>query len=95
MTPLHPTGPLTRRTTLLAALGVVGSVALPAAAKDKPKAVAVADDSIWPRRLQVPGGIAHLLLGPAPTRPLAHAGDVDTARRNAKEAASRVKPRRA
>jgi murein DD-endopeptidase MepM/ murein hydrolase activator NlpD len=76
MTPLHPTGPLTRRTTLLAALGVVGSVALPAAAKDKPKAVAVADDSIWPRRLQVPGGIAHLLLGPAPTRPLAHAGDV-------------------
>jgi hypothetical protein len=76
MTPLHTTSPFTRRTALQVALGVVGSVALPAAAKDKPKAVAVADDSIWPRRLQVPGGIAHLALGPAPTRPLAQAGDV-------------------
>ena len=76
MTPLHTTSPLTRRIALQVALGLVGSAALPAAAKDKPKAVAVADDSIWPRRLQVPGGIAHLALGPAPTRPLAHAGDV-------------------
>jgi murein DD-endopeptidase MepM/ murein hydrolase activator NlpD len=76
MVPLHTTSPFTRRTALQVALGVVGSVALPAAAKDKPKAVAVADDSIWPRRLQVPGGIAHLALGPAPTRPLAQVGDV-------------------
>jgi murein DD-endopeptidase MepM/ murein hydrolase activator NlpD len=76
MTPLHTTSPFTRRIALQVALGVVGSAALPAAAKDKPKAVAVADDSIWPRRLQVPGGIARLALGPAPTRPLAHAGDV-------------------
>lgn len=76
MMPLHPTSPLTRRTALQVALGVVGSGALPAAAKDKPKAVAVAADAIWPRRLQVPGGIAHLALGPAPARPLAHAGHV-------------------
>jgi murein DD-endopeptidase MepM/ murein hydrolase activator NlpD len=76
VTPLHTTSPLTRRIALQVALGVVGSAALPAAAKDKPTAVAVADDSIWPRRLQVPGGIARLALGPAPTRPLAHAGDV-------------------
>jgi murein DD-endopeptidase MepM/ murein hydrolase activator NlpD len=76
MTPLHPTSPFTRRTALLAALGVVGSGALPAAAKDKPKAVTLAADAVWPRPLQVPGGIARLALGPAPTRPLAHAGDV-------------------
>lgn len=29
----------------------------------------------WPRALQVPGGVAHLSLGPAPQRPTVHAGE--------------------
>ncbi|MDQ3058320.1 MAG: M23 family metallopeptidase [Pseudomonadota bacterium] len=32
--------------------------------------------SVWPDASQVPGGIALLSLGPAPARPVAHAGDV-------------------
>ncbi|MGE4329875.1 MAG: peptidoglycan DD-metalloendopeptidase family protein [Diaphorobacter sp.] len=34
---------------------------------------AVAD--VWPRALPVPGGVARLSLGPAPGRPVVHAGD--------------------
>lgn len=30
----------------------------------------------WPQALQVPGGVARLQLGPAPERPVVHAGDV-------------------
>ena len=30
----------------------------------------------WPRHLSVPGGVARLSLGPAPQRPVAHAGEV-------------------
>ena len=76
MTHIHTTSPLTRRTAVLAALGVVGSVALPAAAKDKAKAFAQSAGSVWPRPLQVPGGIARLALGPAISPPTVHAGDV-------------------
>ncbi|SDO46294.1 Peptidase family M23 [Rhodoferax sp. OV413] len=54
--------PLTRRTTLLATLGLL-STRLQAA----PPAPAV-----WPHALQVPGGVARLSLGPAAERPLAH-----------------------
>ncbi len=31
---------------------------------------------MWPRALQVPGGVARLSLGPAAERPRAHAGEV-------------------
>ena len=62
--------PLTRRSTLLGALGLL---ALPvshlAVAAPQPAAV-------WPNAAQVPGGIARLSLGPAAQRPIAHAGDI-------------------
>lgn len=32
--------------------------------------------TLWPQALQVPGGVARLSLGPAATRPVAHAGDL-------------------
>ncbi len=58
--------PLTRRTTLLASLGLL-SCRLYAA----PQA-----PTVWPHALQVPGGVARLSLGPAAVRPLAWAGDI-------------------
>jgi murein DD-endopeptidase MepM/ murein hydrolase activator NlpD len=77
MTPLHPTSPFTRRTALLAALGVVGSGGLASSCKRQAKgSYPGRRRRSGPGRLQVPGGIARLALGPAPTRPLAHAGDV-------------------
>jgi murein DD-endopeptidase MepM/ murein hydrolase activator NlpD len=56
---------LTRRSTLLAALG---ALALPASA--------AAPSGVWPRALQVPGGVARLSLGAAAERPIAYSGDV-------------------
>ncbi|MCA0441402.1 MAG: peptidoglycan DD-metalloendopeptidase family protein [Proteobacteria bacterium] len=35
-----------------------------------------ADPGPWPMALQVPGGVARLALGPAPERPVVHAGDI-------------------
>lgn len=65
-----------RRRLLLAA---AGSFALPhghgARPAASPEAVSSAQPR-WPRSSQVPGGVAWLSLGPAPSRPLARAGDV-------------------
>ena len=61
---------LSRRTALL---GSFGLMTLPTAGF----AATPSDASgVWPRPLQVPGGIARLSLGPAATRPVAHAGEV-------------------
>ena len=65
---------LNRRQALL---GAVGTLALPAsvwAARTAPPA-----PEMWPKNLQVPGGVARLSLGPAATRPVAHMrlGDAD------------------
>jgi murein DD-endopeptidase MepM/ murein hydrolase activator NlpD len=54
-----------RRTLLL------GLIALPAS-----PLLAAQTDDVWPKALQVPGGVARLSLGPSATRPLAFAGDV-------------------
>ncbi|SFU39165.1 Peptidase family M23 [Polaromonas sp. YR568] len=61
--------PLTRRSTLLAALA---ALALPASRV----AAATSSPGVWPKALQVPGGVARLSLGPAAVRPVAYAGDV-------------------
>jgi len=64
--------------TRRALLGALGLLALPtatfAAARTAPPATAQA--GVWPRPLQVPGGVARLPLGPAAERPLAFADDV-------------------
>ena len=61
---------LNRRAALLGGLGLLvlpntGTAATPSHSS-----------GVWPRHLQVPGGIARLSLGPAATRPVAHAGEV-------------------
>ncbi|MFT3717127.1 peptidoglycan DD-metalloendopeptidase family protein [Pseudorhodoferax sp.] len=66
--PSHPP----RRSVLLAAAGLL---ALPGHAKPPAKPAAPAAPPVWPRASQVPGGVARLSLGPAPTRPQARAGD--------------------
>lgn len=63
--PLYPAPWLTRRSALLGGLGLL---ALPAGAW----AATPAETSVWPRALQVPGGIARLALGASATRPVAH-----------------------
>ena len=74
--PEHPPYPiskfLTRRSTLLA--GAIGLLALPASSLATAAAPPAPD--MWPRAAQVPGGIARISLGPAPARPVAHAGEV-------------------
>ena len=60
---------LTRRSTLLAA---IGALALPASRV----AAATSSTGVWPKPLQVPGGVARLSLGPAAERPVAYSGDV-------------------
>jgi murein DD-endopeptidase MepM/ murein hydrolase activator NlpD len=62
----------TRRTALLGALGLL---ALPASALAASSSTQPVPD-VWPQASQVPGGVACLVLGPATTRPQAHAGDV-------------------
>ncbi len=62
---------LTRRTALL---GAAGLVALPLAATAAKKAPPTPPPTLWPQPLRVPGGVARLSLGPAPTRPLAYVG---------------------
>lgn len=74
MPPHHhpfPHRPLTRRAALLGGISLLALSASPLMAAPKPQP----SDS-WPDALQVPGGIALLSLGPAPTRPMAHTGDV-------------------
>jgi murein DD-endopeptidase MepM/ murein hydrolase activator NlpD len=60
---------LTRRSALLGGLGLLALPASGLAAAPQPS-------DVWPQASQVPGGIARLSLGPAATRPVAHAGDV-------------------
>ena len=58
----------------------MGLLVLTAVHAKAPKAASAASAAkappVWPTSAQVPGGIARLALGPAPTRPLAYAGDV-------------------
>ena len=65
--------PLTRRSALLGAMGLLALPASRLAAAPAPQASNV---DVWPNASQVPGGIARLSLGPAAVRPVAHAGDV-------------------
>ena len=60
---------LQRRTALL---GGLACLTLPAMALAAPSAA----ESVWPRHLPVPGGVARLSLGAAAQRPLVQAGDV-------------------
>jgi murein DD-endopeptidase MepM/ murein hydrolase activator NlpD len=60
---------LSRRSALLGALGLL---ALPGAGF----AATPPGSGVWPRALQVPGGVARLPLGPSAQRPVAHQGEV-------------------
>jgi hypothetical protein len=60
---------LTRRATLLAAMGWLALPAAGVAATPSPSAP-------WPNASQVPGGVARLPLGPAAQRPLAYTGEI-------------------
>lgn len=62
---------MNRRYALLGALSLLALPASRLAAAPQP-----AKGAVWPDASQVPGGIALLPLGPAPVRPVAHAGDV-------------------
>jgi murein DD-endopeptidase MepM/ murein hydrolase activator NlpD len=61
-----------------AVLGALGLLVLPAASRAATTPAQA--PGVWPQASQVPGGIARVTLGPAPTRPVAHAkgdgGDV-------------------
>ncbi|MEO8389328.1 MAG: peptidoglycan DD-metalloendopeptidase family protein [Polaromonas sp.] len=63
--------PFTRRAALWGGLALW---ALPAS--HLVAATGAAPPDVWPRALQVPGGVARLALGPAPERPVAYAGDI-------------------
>jgi biotin carboxyl carrier protein len=65
--------PLTRRTAVLGAAGVLGLPVGAAVPTPKPHA---AQPQQWPRALPVPGGIARVSLGAAAARPTARDGDV-------------------
>ncbi len=54
---------------MLQAMGLALLPATPALAQP-------AGPDAWPQALQVPGGVARLPLGPAPERPVVHAGDI-------------------
>lgn len=56
-------------------LGGLGILALPASVFAQAAKPSLPSD-VWPHSSLVPGGIARLSLGPAATRPIAHAGDV-------------------
>lgn len=77
--PASPPAP-SRRTVLAAgaALGAlhVWPAGAAASAAAKPAPAPTPADAVWPRTLQVPGGVARLSLGPSATRPQAHAGEV-------------------
>ena len=66
---------LIRRSALLQAASLLAFSAsgLAAAATQAPS---TEPPNLWPNPSQVPGGVARLSLGPAATRPVAHAGDV-------------------
>ena len=60
-------------TTRRALLGAFSLLTVPPGAL---AALGPTESGVWPRALAVPGGVAHLSLGPATTRPEAFAGDV-------------------
>ena len=71
---MHPDtrpAPTSRRTALLATMGLLTWPAVHAA-KALPAPPA---PEVWPQALQVPGGVARLSLGPAATRPVAQTAD--------------------
>ena len=61
--------PLSRRTALLGAAGLLALTTSRLGATPLPS-------DVWPHASQVPGGVARLSLGPASVRPTAYAGDV-------------------
>jgi murein DD-endopeptidase MepM/ murein hydrolase activator NlpD len=61
----------TRRAALVGGLGLLALPASHLAAATSPAPL-----KVWPRALQVPGGVARLSLGPAAERPVAYSGDV-------------------
>ncbi|WP_053843554.1 M23 family metallopeptidase [Paracidovorax avenae] len=63
-----------RRAALVA--GAALAAAVQAGAVQAKPAAGHAPEGVWPRALQVPGGVARLSLGPAAQRPQAHAGEV-------------------
>ena len=65
--PIH--APIRRRTAML---GAAALLALPASYARDGTPPPPAGASVWPQPLAVPGGVARLSLGPAPTRPAAH-----------------------
>ena len=65
----HPTALMSRRTAML---GAAALLALPASYARDGTPPPPAGASVWPQPLAVPGGVARLSLGPAPTRPAAH-----------------------
>jgi murein DD-endopeptidase MepM/ murein hydrolase activator NlpD len=73
---MHPL--LTRRSALLGGCGVLlpGVVFAITPTPKQAKAPAPQPATAWPLASLVPGGIARLPLGPAPVRPVAHAGNV-------------------
>ena len=65
----HPTALMSRRTAMLGAAALLALQASHARNSTPPPP---AGASVWPQPLAVPGGVARLSLGPAPTRPAAH-----------------------
>ncbi|AVS71105.1 peptidase M23 [Paracidovorax avenae] len=63
-----------RRAALVAGTALAAAVRT-GAVQAKPAAGRV-PEGVWPRALQVPGGVARLSLGPSAQRPQAHAGEV-------------------
>ncbi len=61
----------TRRAALVGGLGLLALPASYLAAATSPAPL-----NVWPRALQVPGGVARLPLGPAAERPVAYSGDI-------------------
>jgi len=74
---------LSRRTAVLASLGLLAWRAPAWAAGPAPQSRSAASSpspasaAVWPRASQVPGGVARLSLGPAATRPVAHVDEGD------------------
>ncbi|MEO6016010.1 MAG: M23 family peptidase, partial [Polaromonas sp.] len=74
-TPLPPLSllPLTRRSALLAAGGLLALPAARLSAATAPITAPPVPSGVWPAALQVPGGVARLSLGPSAERPVAFA----------------------
>ena len=67
---------LNRRSAVLGTIGLIAAMHANAATKSTAKKQPAATPGVWPRALQVPGGVARLSLGPSAKRPQAFAGDI-------------------